>query len=51
MTNSNILSKASRLIVTKFHVEPSGAEGIKICSNSPGHMTNMATIPVNGKNL
>ena len=33
-------------IVTKFYVEPSGAEGTKICSNGPGHMTNMATMPV-----
>ena len=42
-TISNILSKAIGLIVTKF-VEPPGAEGMKICSNHPGHMTNIATM-------
>ena len=42
MTISNI-SKASGQIVTKFHVEPPGAERMKIYSNSPGHITNMAT--------
>ena len=46
MTKSNISSKATGPIVTKFHVEPLEAEGMKICSNHPGHMTNMATMPM-----
>ena len=50
MTVSNISSKATEPIVTKFHVEPPGAEGMKICSNCPGHMINMATTPIYGKN-
>ena len=25
--------------------------GMKVCSNGPGHMTNMAVIPIYGKNL
>ena len=25
--------------------------GMKVCSNGPGHMTKMATMPVYGKNL
>ena len=37
--------------VTKFLLEPPWAEGIKICTNPQGHMTNMATMPIYGKNL
>ena len=51
MTVSNIFSKATRPIVTKFHTEPPWAEGSKVCSNSPGHMTNMVAMPVYGENL
>ena len=25
--------------------------GMKVCSNGPGHMTKMATMPIYGKNL
>ena len=46
MTILNISSKVTGPIVTKLHVEPPGAEGIKICSNHPGRMTNMATTPI-----
>ena len=35
----------------KFHVEPPWDEGMKDCSNGPGHMTNMAAMPICGKNL
>ena len=38
-------------IEDKFHVEPPWDGGTKVCSNGPGHMTNMATIPIYGKNL
>ena len=41
MTVSNISTKATGPVVTKFHVEPPWAEGTKICSNCPGHMINM----------
>ena len=46
MIVSNIFSKATRLVVTKFHVEPMWAEGTKICLNGPCHMTNMVALPV-----
>ena len=48
---SNNSSNNTELTVTKFHLEPSGAEGTKICSNHPDHMTKMATMPICGKNL
>ena len=35
--------------VTKLSVEPSGAEGTKICFNSPGYLTNIADMPVDRK--
>ena len=41
-------------IEAKFHVELPWDEGMKVssnCSNGPGHMTNMAAIPIYGKNL
>ena len=37
--------------VTKFLLEPPLAEGIKICTNPQGHMTNMGTMSSHGKNL
>ena len=37
--------------VTRFLVEPPWAEGIKICTNPQGHMTNMATMPIHVKSL
>ena len=51
MTVSNISSKATKLIVTKFHIQPLGVEETKIFSNPPGHITNMASMPVYSKNL
>ena len=51
MTISNISSKAIGPNVTKFLVEPPGAEGMKIYTNPQGHMTNMATMPIYGKNV
>ena len=51
MTILNISSEATGLIVTKFHIEPLWAEGRNVCSDSPSHMTNMAAMPVYGKNL
>ena len=38
-------------IEAKFHVECPWNRGTKVCSNGPGHMTSMATMPIYGKNL
>ena len=43
--------ETARPIEAKFHVEPAWDRGIKVCSNGPGHMTNMAAMPIYGKNL
>ena len=43
-----VYSKASLPIITKFHIEPPGAGGMKMCANHSGHMTDMA---ICGKNL
>ena len=40
-----------RPIEAKFHVEPPWDRGTKVCSNGPGHMTNMAVMPIYNKNL
>ena len=49
---SNFYSlETARPIETKFHVEFPWDGGMKICSNGPGHMTNMAAMPIYGKNL
>ena len=45
MIISNI-SIATWSVGTKFHVEFSGAKQTKICSNGPGHMTNMAPMAI-----
>ena len=51
-TFSNFFSlETSRPIEAKFHVEPPWDRGLKICSNDLCHMTNMATMPIYGKNL
>ena len=50
-TFSNVFfSKTAGLIEAKFHVEPPWDGGTKVCSQSPGHMTKMATMPIYGKN-
>ena len=38
-------------IKAKFYVEPSWEGGTKVYINGPGHMTNMAAMPIYGKNL
>ena len=51
-TFSNFFSLESfRQIEAKFHVEPPWDRGMKISSNGLCHMTNMATMPIYGKNL
>ena len=46
---SNFFLKTARLI--EFQVERPWDGGTKVCSNGPGHMTNMAAMPIYGKNL
>ena len=49
---SNFFSlETARQIEAKFHVEPRWDGRMKVYSNGPGHMTNMAAIPIYGKNL
>ena len=41
--------ETAKPIEAKFHLYPAWDEGTKVCSNGPGHMTNMAAMPVYGK--
>ena len=50
-TFSNISSETTGPIEAKFHVEPPWHGGTKICSNGPGHMTKVATMPIYGKTI
>ena len=51
-TFSNVFSlETAGPIEAKFHVEPPWDEGIKSGSNGPGLLTNMAAMPIYGKNL
>ena len=43
--------ETAKLTEAKFHLYPPWDWGTKVCSNSPGHMTNMAVMPIYGKNL
>ena len=43
--------ETSRLIEAKFHVEPPRDRQMKVCSNGLCHMTNIAAMPIYGKNL
>ena len=45
-TSSNFSLEIAGPIEAKFHVEPPWDEGMKGCSNGPGHMTNMAAMPI-----
>ena len=50
LTLLNISSKTTGHVVTKFHVEPPGAEGTKICLDCcPCHMINKVGMPIYGK--
>ena len=50
-TFSNISSETTRPIKAKFHLKLPWDRGTKVCSNGPGHMPNMAVMPIYGKNL
>ena len=49
MTISIMSSKATKPIVTKFHIEPPGVEESKICAKHLGHMASITTMPIYGK--
>ena len=38
--------ETAKLIEAKFQLEPPLDRGTKGCSNGPGHMTNMAAMPI-----
>ena len=46
-----ISSETTGPIEARFHMESPWDWGTKDCSNSPGHMTKMAAMPIYGKNL
>ena len=51
-TFSNFFSlETAESIEAKFHVKPQWHRRMKVCSNDPGYMTNMAVIPIYDKNL
>ena len=51
-TVSNFFSvETARPIEAKFHVDPPWDWGTNICSNGPGHMTKLATMPICSKNI
>ena len=43
--------ETAKPIEAKFHLYPPWDEGTKACSNGPGHMTNMAAMPIYGKTI
>ena len=49
--SNNFCSESTGPIATKFHIQPPGILGKKNCSNDLDHMTNMAAMPIYGKNL
>ena len=49
--SNNFSSETTGPIITKFRIEPPEVGGKKTCSNDVGHMTNMAAMPIFGKNL
>ena len=49
--SNDFSSETTGPIATEFHIQPPGTLGKKNCSNGLGHMTNMAAMPIYGKNL
>ena len=49
--SNDFSSETTGPIATKFHKTPPGPLGKKSCSNGLSHMTNMAAMPIYGKNL
>ena len=46
---SNIFNETVWPIKAKLHMEHPCEGGTKVCISSPGHMTKMATLSINGK--
>ena len=42
--------ETAKPIEAKFHFYPPWDEGMEVCSNGPGHMTNLSAMPIYGKN-
>ena len=42
--------ETAKPIETNFHFYPPWDEETKVCSNGQGHMTNVAAMPIYGKN-
>ena len=50
--SSNIFSSdTTGPIKAKFHMEPPWDGGMKVCSNDPGHMMKIATMPIYARTL
>ena len=49
--SNDFSSETAGPIAIKFNIQPPGPLGKKKCSNGLGHMTNMAAMPIYGKNL
>ena len=49
-TFRNTFSKTTGPIKLKLHKETLSDAGTKVCSNGPGHLTQMAATPIYGKN-
>ena len=49
--SNNFSSETTGQIAIKFHIQLPGPLGKKNCSNGLGHVTNMAVMPIYGKNL
>ena len=49
--SNDFSSETTGSIATKFHIQPPGPLGKKNSSNGLGYMTNMAAMPIYGKNL
>ena len=49
--SNDFSSETAGPIATEFHIQPPVPLGKKSCSNGLGHMTNMAAMPIYGKNL
>ena len=47
----NVKTCFSQKLGTKIHIKASERKGMKIYTNELGHMTNMAAMPIYGKNL
>ena len=51
ISNDSSSETTGPIATTKFHIQLPGPLGKKSCSNGLGHMTNMAAMPIYGKNL